>query len=171
MSNEIEHALQVLVGAPFVGTRRVVDMEAFSFGRLIVSGNPRAPGRLVAEFNLHVQCPWRVVCSDQIIVGYGDMTDPPTGVQESEFDANTASITRRDELMERFNALGEVPRRVVTCTASIRGDVRIGLSDECVLELFPDSSPGEEYHEYWRLIMPDGAHLVMSALGLERLPA
>jgi hypothetical protein len=172
MTNEIETAVTGLVGKPLVGRARIVDMEAFAFGDLMISPNPGAAERLVAEYHLHVQCPWRIVRADRILVGYRDMADPPTGVASIDFNPNEARMTRRDELMDHFIAeRTERPRVVVACSATIRGDVRMTFDDDCVLELFPDASAGEDDPEHWRLLLPDDDHLVMSGQGLERLPA
>lgn len=172
MANTVEQAISILVDKPMIGSRRIVDMEAFSFGAIITPRDAAAGRRLLAEYDLHVQCPWRIVCMDQILVGYRDMSEPPTGVSAAKFDPNEARITRRDELLEGFFAQRrEQPRRVVACTGTSRGDVHILFDDACVLELFPDASAGGRDLEFWRLLLPNDTHLVVSAQGLERLPA
>jgi hypothetical protein len=166
---DIAEALEVLVGAPLLASARIVDMEAFRFGPLTETTSRTGDPRRVAAYALHVQCPWRIVFEDRIVVGYRDLAFPPTGVDEEGFDPEEARITRRDERMERFlMARLERPRVVVSCTVGVQGSLAIIFDDAAVLELFPDTSRGEEEREYWRLLLPDRGHFVVTNSGVDR---
>ena len=165
---DITRALAVLVGASLIRSARFADMEAFRFGPLIDTESRTGDPRRVAAYALHVQCPWRIVFEDRIVVGYSDMSDPPLGTDRLDFDPNSAPITRRDELMTQFFASRlEQPRIVVACTASPLFDLVLELDDGCRLELFPENHTGAEESEFWRFMLPDGRHLVVSADGAE----
>jgi len=60
MKEQIEKALQVLVGLPLWEAGRVVDLEWFEFGArrtvLEKDGRNRGKSREVGEYALHAQC-------------------------------------------------------------------------------------------------------------------
>jgi hypothetical protein len=168
LKQPIERELDILLGQAFAGSRRALDMEMFFFG----TGEPfidrHGRERTKSPYQLHVQCPWRIVCSDRLVVGYRDVRNPPTGVSEDDFNPNEGQVTRRDEMLASFYAQATKPRTVDACEARTTGDVRLILNDGCILELFPDRSFDDD-PEYWRLITPEGVHIVMSGSGLERV--
>jgi hypothetical protein len=165
----LEEAIAVLIGKPLSGTFRVLDMEMFEFGEQVPFTDRRGRARTIGEYRLHVQCSWRIVRAGTILMGYADMTEPPNGVAAVDFDPNTGARTRRDELMDRFLEDTRLDDRVVTGQETTPyGDVRLTFRDGSRLELFPEASASE--NESWRLLMPDGSHIVMSGAGLERLP-
>src|SRR2546426_9478892 len=93
MKETIEDALSVLIGMQLVESSRAADMETFDF-----------EGHDKSEYGLHVQCPWRIVRSGRIVVGYRDMRDPPDGVPAEGFNPNEAKLTHRDELVQTFHS-------------------------------------------------------------------
>ncbi len=126
--------------------------------------------RKESDFAVHIQCPWRIVRDDSMVVGYSDMRCPPTGVSEDAFDPNEQR-TMRDELVERFILHGDPAHAVRRAKGSIIGDLRIDLEDGCVVEVFPDlitPSSGGGY-EYWRLFVPgdNSSHFVVGPDGIE----
>lgn len=165
---DIAGALNRLVGLPMIGRRRAADLEAFRFGSRFEVNTHTGDRRGVSQYDLHVQCPWRIIAQDRILVGYSDHFMPPTGTQEEDFDPREAQVTRRDELLDQFLAppLGD-PRMVVSSSASLIGDVSIGFDDDSVLELFPDMASGDDQSEFWRLLLPDGRHLIVTPRGIE----
>jgi len=166
---QIEHALRVLLGKAMTGSGRAADMEMFHFGKVVEAVGPHGRVRQRSELSIHVQSPWRIVRSGQIVVGYRDMRDPPDGGPALGFDPNEAMATRRDELLRRFHE--EVPSRpriVIACAATSAGDVRLAFDDDSALEIFPDSTAVDD--EYWRLLGPNEEHIVMASTGLTYLP-
>jgi hypothetical protein len=141
----------------------------FHFGELRETVDSRGRVRIHGECSLHVQAPWRIVVSGQVAVGYRDMRDPPDGVPAEEFDPNEAPRTRRDELLDELlsdaGSRSWIARR---CSATDFGDIRIFFDADAVLEVFPDSTASDD--EYWRLLAPDGGHIVMEATGMISLP-
>jgi hypothetical protein len=173
MKDEIESRLQVLVGQPLVVSYRAADMEMFSFGQLIVKPRRRRPpSRLVTRFGLHVQCPWRIVRSGSLIVGYGDLSEPRSDLPEAEaddFDPNELGTTLREELLEAFHRERQQrPRLVTAVAASEVGDLRVMLDDGCVLEVCPDVAAASR--EHWRFMDFLGGHFVVGGDGAEYLP-
>lgn len=50
------------------------------------------------------------------------------------------------------------------------GGATLFLSNNCILEFFPDSSEESEYNEYWRIFKPGNleSHFVVGGLGIEQ---
>jgi hypothetical protein len=165
----LEDAIAILVGNPLSGTFRAADMEMFEFGEQLPFVDRHGNNRTRGQYRLHVQCPWRIVRSKTVLLGYDDMVEPPRGVSANEFDPNAGGKNLRDELMAEFLRDTSIDGRTVRrCAATELGDVQLTFGDNSRLELFPAASNDEA--EYWRLLLPDGSHLVMSGAGLERLP-
>ena len=159
-------AIQLLVGKPLSGTFRALDMEMFHFGPRIPIVSRRGIQRTTGEYRLHVQCPWRLVRAGTIIVGYDDLTKPPTGEAEEPMDLGSGAKSYRDELVQRFLAeVGQDDRVVQKQTTTTYGDARLTFRDGSKLELFPAASGIAD--EFWRLLKPDGSHAVMTGGGLE----
>jgi hypothetical protein len=173
MKDEIESRLQALVRQPLIVSYRAADMEMFSFGQFIVRPKRRRhPSRVVTRFGLHVQCPWRIVCSGSLIVGYGDLREPRSDLPEAEaedFDPNELETTLREELLEAFHReRAHRPRHVTALAASEVGDLRIILDDGCAIEVFPDSTAASR--EHWRFMDELGGHFVVGGEGTYYLP-
>lgn len=165
----VEEAIAVLAGKPLSGRFRAADMEMFEFGEQVPFIDRQGRARTIGEYRLHVQCSWRIVRAGTILVGYADMTEPPSGVAAVDFDPNTGGKNRRDELVALFLEDTSLDGRVVTRQETTPyGDARLTFRDGSRLELFPEASARD--NESWRLLMPDGSHIVMSGAGLERLP-
>jgi hypothetical protein len=98
----------------------------------------------------------------RIVVGYRDTRDPPTGVSTDGWDPGEARVTHRDELLAAFldrpTAL-----RVTGASTSLTGDLRLIFDDGSALEILPDSAALDD--EHWRLLRPDGSHVVVGGDG------
>jgi hypothetical protein len=96
------------------------------------------------------------------------MRDPPTGVSVDGWDPNQATVTRRDELREAFQAERATDPRVITAAvADPTGDLRITFDDGAELQVLPDSIAPDD--EYWRLFSGEGPHLVVGGNGAEQV--
>jgi hypothetical protein len=158
MKDVIEATVVELVGMALVNTHRAADMQMFTF---------RSAG---GEFELHVQCPWRIE-REAVVVGYRDMRDPPNGVPAVGFDPNEATLNHRDVLLGEFVTARQAnPRLVVSVQLTNAGDARLEFDDGTVLSIFPDSVALDD--EYWRLIrLPAGDHYVVGGDGFVHVPA
>lgn len=170
MKDPIDAAVEVLIGLPLSYAGRAADMLTLGFGEQ----KPREfRGRVstVGEFAIHIQCPWRIVRDDSMLVGYHDMRYPPTGVSDDGFDPNEER-TKRDELVELFMLHGEQGHLVRRATGAAMGDLRLDFADGCFLEITPDfatqSNANDLDDEYWRFF-PTGElskHFVVTAHGV-----
>jgi hypothetical protein len=142
-------------------------MQWFSFGERREVTTRSGGTKVVGELALHVQCAWRIVRGDVIVVGIGDLWAPADEKIDvpNDFDWRDV-LTRRDRRMARL--LENETRALLVQEVEVgdAGAMRIVLEDGLALEVFPsDSLDGE----YWRLFRPavDEAHLVVTGRGLE----
>lgn len=140
-------------------------MEMFQFGDR-VTHEFRGQVRTVGEWALHLIGGWRIVTSGRVLVGRRDFWIPARGVSDDDFNPNFVGVSRRDELMEKFVAHGESAHRVESVSLSEAGDLRLVLTDGCVLETLTDlgfvEPADDETNECWRLVEPatDLPHIV-----------
>lgn len=166
----IESATAVLIGRTLWAGRRAADMATFQFGaRKKVSDFFGRPSE-VGEYALHVQCAWRITRDDQVVVGSRDLYYPADyhDVSEdlpSEFDWDR-DPNRRDKLLGTLFGNGTRELVVQDVEVGAAGNLRIVLSDEYSLEVFPNDSLN---HEHWRLFRPgvEEPHFVVIGNSIE----
>lgn len=171
MKEAIEQALFPLLGLPLWAISRAANMEGFHFGERHFTtsrfGN-RAPIE-VGEYALHVQCAWRIVDSERIIVASRDVYEPAGELADepANFDWDVHGANRCDERVSALLAMHDQrPLHVTTVTADVYGGFQLFLSEGYALQVFPnDSCPGER----WRLFKPDtdDDHFVVTGKGIE----
>ena len=170
MTAQIEGAVAVLCGRALWACRRAADMATFQFGERRNTtdyfGRPSTGG----EYALHVQCPWRIIRDDEIVVGSADLYYPEELQNDgkevpADFDWYR-SPNRRDKLLRSLFEDGKRSFVVQKVEAGIQGSLRILLSDDLSLEVLPVDSLS---HERWRLFRPgtDEPHLVVTGRGVE----
>jgi hypothetical protein len=164
----IEGAVSVLVGTPLWWDQRVVDMQVFGFGARMPG---RGVNREVPELFLHIQCRWRVINRDGIVVGSADIFWPPeeSAVSYDDFDYD-GKRSRRDELVDSFMLHGEDAHVVTRTEGRHTGDVLISFLDGCGLEIWSDHRSGREAdgpNELWRFIARDDPHFVVTPTGIQ----
>jgi len=156
--DDVAAAVAVLVGQPFVPGARAVDMEMFEFGVPRPRTDRKGRTRISGDYALHVQAPWRIVAGQKIVVGYFDHWEPPNGVDPEAFDSREAKRTLRDDLLDAYHAERADPLRTVAAVqADATGDLTIVMDDGSRLEIRPSGTTVE----YWRLLRPDGSHVVL----------
>jgi hypothetical protein len=167
MKAEIERAASALSGKTLWRCLRAADMATFAFGERRKSVTGRGGPREIGEWALHVQCAWRILQGDRIIVGDRDLAYPENYQQEDpipdEFDWDV-SPNRRDQLLASlFMGHAFVVRSI---EVGAIGSLSIRLTEGLSLDIFPNDSVSKEY---WRLFEPDkgGLHFVVTPRGLE----
>ncbi|MCA1668758.1 MAG: hypothetical protein LC793_15450 [Thermomicrobia bacterium] len=173
MKEEIERTLILLVGMPLWGSHRAADLQVFKFGKRIPSrtrGTTRRPPMAVeiGEYGLHVQCPWRIIQGTTIAVASHDLyyaagDDPYKN--DDDFDWEVAGANRRDErIAVLFAAWADSPPVVESVVADNVCSLRISLTQQCTLDLFPADSLEREH---WRLLpnSPKRNHFVVTGTG------
>ncbi len=173
MRQQIEAALEVLIGKPLWGADRTSILQWFHFGERRTATRRNGRQVQVGEYALHVQCAWRLGSPTSIIVASADRYlaagEDPFKEHES-FAWDTPGANRADERLAAFFAgfaeRGEEPPVVEGARANSVGGFQLALSDGLTLDVFPDHSlPGE----HWRLFSPgaDAEHFVVTGEGIE----
>jgi hypothetical protein len=159
----ILRALAPLVGLPVASTHRAADMRIFHFGAL----RPAPRGGTIADYGLHIQCPWRLEGPEGLVTGRSDLWEPRSGtdIAAPEFDWDAWDYERDGNLQDErigplFPTLDVETRkqlsppgalRVESVEADALGGAVLQLSRGYRLVIFPAGSAGE----YWRLLPPD----------------
>lgn len=151
-NRRIETKLQSLVGLRAWRPGIAAGMLTLSFGQAVTH---RSRDRIVTcgELALHIQCSWRLVRSDEVIVGSADYS-----LIDDEREAINYIGLHLDQTFEGEPCVAEV--KYLGAAA-----LRITLNTEVAIEAFPDGSVRHEHYEYWRMFSASSAspHFVVTA--------
>jgi hypothetical protein len=170
LREQIEKALQHLVGMPMWRAGRAADMQCFGLGARHPIINDRGELTEVGDYALHISCGWRIVGPAGIVVGRRDLfypagDDPYQGLDDFDYEGPTPN--RRDVrvaalLQERASS----PLVVESCSADDVGGFRLNLTGGFTLEAWPDDSLEGDY---WRLFASsdDAPYFVVTGCGID----
>jgi hypothetical protein len=171
MKNQIEKIIQQLIGLPLWSIGRAGGLVWFAFGverrEVLVR---RGVKKIVSEYSLHLQCPWRIRGRDKIIVGYGDRSYPSGDDPYKEFSENEPDKIGNNQLDQRTLELimdhEQSPLIVRSVKADVVGSISIAFNQGYILDVFPSSSLSTEY---WRFFRPASKedHFVVTCKGIE----
>ncbi|MGZ4814185.1 MAG: hypothetical protein ACXVZV_02160 [Terriglobales bacterium] len=149
-------------------------MACFQFGARRKRKTSHGQDSEVGDYALHVQCPWRIVRGDEIVVGSADLyaPDPVKDAADSYFDWQKGNL--QDAKIAKLFADDNRQFAVVATALRAAGKLDILFDDELRLEVFPDSSVGAVDTEHWRFFAPSvgsdlhtvKSHIVFSGAGL-----
>lgn len=151
---------------PLWAAGRAADLAWFHFGQRRMVNDFRGNPKEVGEFALHLQCAWRFVQGDKVIVASRDLYYPagPTTPEFPEgFKWDVQGANRMDERLKQFFETADL--FVVHVEAGRAGTFQLFLGSEVVLQVFPDDSFDGEH---WRLFRPylDEPHFVVNGTGI-----
>ena len=116
----------------------------------------------VAEFSLHIQCPWRFVRESEILLASRDMYEPADpGAPDSWYDEHADG--RVDEATLLVSGLPAFHKKMAGCGVSAAfvsplGDLKIEFSNGVRFETF---APCSRKGEFWRVIdFRTGVHFI-----------
>lgn len=163
----VDKELIKIIGLPLIAAGRACDLIWFGFGRRIKVKDIRRGGdREVAEYALHIQCPWRITDISKIVVGSYDKYIPNSKIEYSdEFDWDIQGANRCDEQLKTLFELHTSNLIVKSVKVDNFGELKISFSDNYVLQVIPDTSTDVEM---WRFFQ-NGVkkeHLVMTGIGI-----
>jgi hypothetical protein len=167
--NKIRNVLKQLVGFEFTRTTRATNMECFKFG-IFYQLDRKGIQRQVGEFDIHLQCPWRITKDDTILVGSDDLTEQPdeTAKYDENFDWDVQGGNLRDIKLEKF--LNSDKYVVESVVVDNFGGFELFFNNNTRLTVFPTLSCKSEYSEYWRLLDhrdENKNHFVVGSLGID----
>lgn len=160
IKGRVERALSPLLGMQLVNFGRAGNMGCFEIAERQLSKDVERSKPL---FVIHVQCPWRLIGYEMVIVGSRDMYLPAGNSLQSQLDFNweLPGANRCDERMKQL--FGDTGCHFVIeyIEADSTGAVRVSMSEGYRLEIFPDTSAETEH---WRLLGPLASrdHFVVS---------
>jgi hypothetical protein len=161
-----------LAGLSLWDAGRAADLLWLAFGQRQTIKDFRGKPREVGEYALHVQCAWRFVHGEKVLVGNRDLYYPrgyknPKDEIPGGFNWDVQGANRCDEVLATLFA-GEANQFVVQrVVAGQAGELALLLESGLTMQILPnDSLEGE----HWRLFRPgsDERHTVYTGLGLER---
>jgi len=137
-TDALRFAVRALEGAKFTDVGRTVDMVELGFTRQTES------------VRLHVQCPFRLIRGDRILLATADMRYPldRSGDRSVAFDTRTTQFDRLAAIITSL--LTEKVCSVTRAKLGAGGAVRLECGDDLRLEVFPDVSGPVEC---WRLFV------------------
>ena len=169
MKELIEKTLSVLIGLPLWNAGRSADAVWFDFGTNLTTISTRSGGTdLVGEFVIDTECAWHIAGSKGIVVASRDRLypageDPYKDLMD--FDWDKPGTNRCDERLKWFiDEHKSSPLVVDALEANRWGGLKLGISGDYILEIFPDDSLDSEY---WRFFEPHSTkkHFVVTAHG------
>ncbi len=168
MKEQIQKALNILIGEPLWSSGRAADLEWFQFGQRRTVKNVRGEAKQVGEYALHVQCAWRIRLRGKVIVGSRDLYYRPeeNTDQPPDFDWDVQGANRRDQRIQQLfqNETRQFVVRAVEVGEA--GSFTIILDDDYALDVFLDDSLSGEH---WRIFKPysEEPHFVVTGDGVE----
>jgi hypothetical protein len=163
-ASDAQNEVNKLIGLPLTSASRAAAMVMFGFGAFRDIPDDRRGGmRRVADFALHVDCPWRIYNESQIVVGSQDIfypwDSPWTEPVPVGFDWDVSGANRCDHFFESF--IKAHPPLIVESVAVDRfGSLHLSFSSAFGLDVFPNIGTPDEV---WRLFRPgaEEPHFVM----------
>lgn len=154
--SDLLDALRPLVGLQLAIARNAADTKNFQFGR--ITPHPTGKGT-VAQYALHISCPWRIIAPSGIVTGSGDRHEPPVP-EEVVIEENWCrGDLQSKKLSELLGGSDPETRSILNVGALLLvqavdadkdGEIEIALSGGYKLQVFPDGSS----YEAWRLFVP-----------------
>ncbi|HET8889400.1 MAG TPA: hypothetical protein VFQ41_10890 [Candidatus Angelobacter sp.] len=172
IQQQVESLISPLVGKHLWDAGRAADLLWLALGPRQTIQDFRGMPREVGEYALHVQCAWRFVQGEKIVVGNRDLyyprgyRDAKDGIPQG-FDWDVQGANRCDEMLSELFAGGAKQFVVQRIDVGRAGELALMLEGGLTLQIFPnDSLVGE----HWRLFRPgsDEPHAVFTGEGLER---
>jgi hypothetical protein len=148
----VEEQLSALYHKPLFLSGRTIDLQWFQFGQINQIKTPSGRWKEVGEYALHIQCCWRIVGLEGVIVGSEDRYYPSSSAKEipDDFDWDKPGNNRCDANMSSF-INQYCPLNVKSIVVDDIGGFSLLFERSFRLEVFPVSSLE---NEHWRLFKP-----------------
>lgn len=155
----LKNTLSILIEQPMIQIGRASDMLWIHFGKLIEVKNYRGIYHKKGEYSLHIQCPWRFIQNDKLILGSNDFYSPVNNKEKDKFQWDILGANMFDIKAEELKK-EVLPSIVKKLEVDIIGSINIYVEKEIVLQVFPVNSIVQEN---WRFINNlTGEHMVFN---------
>lgn len=141
------------------------DLLWMQFGPLREDTSLRNVRRMIGDFALHVNVPWRFCKNSKIIIGNRDIYFYEDG---EPFDFDHGGASRFHLFADLFNAeLDLQPSSVTSISSDDTGGLSIQLTDGYTFDAFPNVAYDSPGFEFWRMLQPatDLPHLIRETRG------
>lgn len=169
----IQAALAPLRGLPLYNIGRCAGMLWVQFGPPRRVPSRLNPERMLGEYALHLQCPWRISGTTGILTGSSDLFVPADPMADEEmFRWDKPGDAVVDLHLRRWISTHATELLVVERSSVDRcGGFVLSLSQEFAIEVFPDASAERhDSREQWRSFRTEGEdskHFVWLNHGIE----
>jgi hypothetical protein len=164
MRDELDTAIDSLIGLLVLSTGRAADMQWFQFGEAVTRTNRAGQTRTVGQYALHVQCAWRIMRGATVVVGSDDIGYDARGTATAAVADSNQRSTWRDARVAKL--VSHEALRVTTVDISDVAFARFELNHTYALQLLPMTSI---VGERWRLLrnIEPTKHWIVSDSGLD----
>ncbi|QGV77314.1 hypothetical protein [Streptomyces ficellus] len=146
--------LVVGADAELTGVRRLLTGAVLrSVGRAVDMGAVELTGEQGEDLALHIQCAFRVLHEDQVLLGSRDMTYVRGDAEADAFDNFATACDGRAALLSRV--LGGARPKIESVLQNPAGALTLKATRGFSVEVFPDRSATEES---WRAFRRGGEH-------------
>ncbi|MED4067588.1 hypothetical protein [Priestia megaterium] len=171
MRKEIKLELESLVGSKINNMGRASNLFWLELGeRLSVVRRGRTIE--LSEYALNIQCSWRITQGNKIVVASRDFYYPSSDWNEvkEDFDWDVQGNNKFDEKLKYLMKSITEPLTVEKIDSDEIGGLKVFLSKDFTLNVFPDSSEDGEYNEFWRFFTrgKGSFHFVVTGNGIEK---
>ena len=168
IKNIINNKILMIIEKPLKYIGRAGNLAWLGFGEYVTTINHKGIQRKIAQYTLHIQCPFRITQTEEKIICAGDMYEPNSSTEYSEsFDWDKQGANLYDENARKLNCKLEKGDIVVTgINSNNMGDLRIFLSSKFEIEVFTNTSADVEE---WRFFESgtEKEHFVITGKGIE----
>lgn len=147
--------IECLEKSSMEGIGRCSDMIWISFGKKIFTVNHRNEEVQKSEYEFHIQCPFRIIRDNNILLSNYDIYEVQQKASNEEWDVY--GNNKYDKTVNEM-LLPILPLKVIKVNSSKIGDIEILLEKNIVINIFVNSS---DFVEEWRFINNNtGEHYV-----------
>lgn len=167
ITNKITSYLSELIGKKLHSAGRASNLFWLGLGETTTVIR-RGKTEESAECYLHIQCSWRIVQHNKILIASRDFYSPRSDYidDDENFEWDVIGNNLFDERMKTFIQSAKKRLVVEKIESDEIGGLKVFLSDSYVLEVFPDSSQNDEF---WRFFTRNdiSPHFVVYRNGID----
>lgn len=170
LKEQIEIALKPLINTRLTDIGRAHTLQWILFSPIGLFETNKGHNQKYPEYSLNIQCTWRVIGQEKIVVASDDLYFPPDDHPYDDlenFDWTEQGSNRCDSRTAPFKA--EITKKtivVLSVEADSVGGLSIRLSEGYSIELFPANSLEREHWRFFNRHSTD-QHFVVTGKGIE----
>ena len=168
LMDSIDFQFQKIIGLAFRRIRRMAATGSIGIGDMKSKIDKKGESVSVPQYALHIQCAYRIVDRNKVVVSNLDMFGVNSSTEWTEnFDWDVDGVNLYDEKTSAINKdISEAEVLIENVKASPYGDVDIFLSNGWIIQIFVNYS---SQYEAWGLfeVDSDTPHFVVTGQGVQ----